>query len=209
MLKFYLFSILIFLSVNTYASSKIYLIRHAAVQIENPGWGNTQTARTYREQYNLNSVQQYDAERVLNKIDNPETIDMVFCSPQLRAIQTAVSLFNDKVKLFVNKNLMELDFSVIRVPLIRLPVKAWLGISIISWMTGINKDNKLTYRQRKQSLKDYSDEIITYAETHGKSIVVAHGLVNRELIRILKKKGWKFENRDGLGNLSVNCLVKQ
>lgn len=208
MLKSLLFSTLFFLSVNIFASSRIYLIRHAAVQINNPGWCNTQTAHNYREQYNINSVQVYDAERVLNKIDHPETIDTIFCSPQLRAVQTAILLFNNQVSLNINENLMELDYPVIQFPLIKLPVKAWLTISLISWMAGNNQDKKPTYRQRKQSLENYSNELIIYAETYGKSIVIAHGMVNRELIKILKKKGWKFENRDGYGNLSVNCLVK-
>jgi broad specificity phosphatase PhoE len=75
-------------------------------------------------------------------------------------------------------------------------------------MAGNNQEENPTYRQRKQDLEIYSNEIITYAETHGNSVVVAHGVVNRELIKILKKKGWKFEHRDGYGNLSVNCLVK-
>jgi len=208
MLKFLLFSTLFFLSVNIIASSRIYLIRHAAVQIDNPGWGNTQTAYNYREQYNINSVHVYDAEIVLNKIDHPETIDTVFCSPQLRAVQTAVLLFNNQVSLNINENLMELDYPVIQFPLIKLPADAWLTISLISWMAGNNHGKKPTYRQRKQSLEIYSTELINYAETHGKAVVIAHGMVNRELIKILKKKGWKFENRDGYGNLSVNCLVK-
>ena len=208
MQKFFLFNILIFLSINTIAGSKIYLIRHAPVQIESPGWCNTQTAYNFRVQYNINSVEIDNAEMVLNKIDHPETIDTVFCSPQLRAIQTAELLFNKHVNLKINENLMELDYTVIQFPLIKLPVRAWLGISMIKWMAGKKQVDKPTYNQRKQDLEIYSNELIIFAETHGKSVVVAHGMVNRELMKILKKKGWKFENRDGNGNLSVNCLVK-
>ena len=208
MQKFYLLSILIFLSVNSFAGSKIYLIRHAPVQIERPGWCSTQTAHNFRVQYNINSVEVNDAEIVFSKIDNPKAIDTVFCSPQLRAIQTAELLFKEQVNLKINDNLMELDYSVIQVPLIKLPLHVWLGISMIQWMTGNNQDGKPSYKQRKKDLEIYSDELITYAETNGKSIVVAHGMVNRELRKILKKKGWKFENRDGNGNLSVNCMVK-
>jgi hypothetical protein len=37
---------------------------------------------------------------------------------------------------------------------------------------------------------------------------VAHGMVNRELVKILKNHGWEYcENgKDGYGNLSVNCF---
>ena len=199
--------ILIYLSVNAFSSSKIYLIRHATVPIENPGWCSAQIAYKYRVVYNKTSVLEFDPDKVLKKIDFPETIDTVFCSPQLRAIQTAELLFDKKVNLKINKNLMELDYPVIQWPLIRLPVKVWLTTSLISWMAGKKQVGKPTYRQRKQSLEHYSNELINYAKTHGKTVVIAHGVVNRELIKILKKKGWKFEHRDGYGNLSVNCLV--
>ena len=200
--------ILIFLSDNVFASSKIYLIRHATVPMENPGWCSTQIAFKYKLTYNTTSVQIFDPDVVLRKIDHPETIDSVFCSPKLRAIQTANLLFGNQVKLNINENLMELDYPVIQLPLIKLPVKVWLTASLISWMAGNSHNEKPTYKQRKQDLENYSNELITFAETHEKTAVVAHGVVNRELIRILKRKGWKIVNRDGNGNLSVNCLIK-
>jgi len=209
MSKFFLLStfILIFLSVNVFGSSKIYLIRHAFVPTENPGWCSAQRAYEYKLVYNNTSVLVFDPDKVLSKIDRLETIDTVFCSPQLRAIQTAELLFDKKVNLKININLMELDYPVIQWPLIRLPVRVWLTTSLISWMAGNNQDDKPTYKYRKQSLENYSTELINYAEAHGNAVVIAHGVVNRELIKILKKKGWKFENRDGYKNLSVNCLV--
>jgi len=210
MFKFFYINLflLIILSINVFASSKIYLIRHAIVQIENPGWCNTQTTYTYKDDYNKYSVEVFEQEIVLKKIEHPETIDTVFCSPQLRAIQTANLLFDKQVILRINKNLKELQYTIISFPVLKLPVRIWQAISLISWMASNNQEEYPTYRQRKQDLEIYSNEIITYAETHGKSVVVAHGVVNRELIKILKKKGWKFEHRDGYGNLSVNCLVK-
>ncbi|NOZ47708.1 MAG: histidine phosphatase family protein [Chlorobi bacterium] len=210
MIKSFFFYTLLFilLSVDAFAISKIYLIRHATVEIENPGWCNTKCIHNYKEQYNKNCIQDFDPEIVLKKIDHPETIDTVFCSPQLRAVQTATWLFNNRVNLKTNENLMELDYPVIQLPLIIVPVKIWQAISLISWMAGSNQNDKPTYKQRKQKLEDFSKEIIDYAETYGKSVIVAHGVVNRELIKILKKEGWEFEHRDGYKNLSVNCMVK-
>ena len=208
MVKFIFLSIYIFSSVNLFAGPKIYLIRHAKVNIEKPGWSNTRTVYNYRMQYNSNSVHGFNAEEVLKKIDQPNTIDTVFCSPQLRALQTAFLLFNSQVELRINENLMELDYPIIQFPVLKLPVRVWQTISLVSWMAGINKQEVLSYRYRKQSLDDYSNELISYAEKHGKAVVVAHGVLNSELIKVLKKKGWKFEHRDGFGNLSVNCMVK-
>ena len=208
MLKILLLSILSFISINIFATSKIYLIRHAKVKIDNPGWSNARIAYNYREQYNINPVWEFDAESVLNKIENHETIDTVFCSPQSRALQTAVLLFNTQVKLRINENLMEMNYPVIQFPLLKLPVRVWHTISLVSWMAGINKHDVSIYKYRKQNLEDYSAEIVNYAEKHGKAVVVAHGVLNSELIKILKKRGWKFEQKDGFGNLSVNCMVK-
>ena len=208
MFNIFLFNILILLSLNVFASSKIYLIRHAKVQIENPGWCSSQIASHNKDVYNSTSVQVFNPDEVLSKIDFPATIDTVFCSPQLRAIETAELLFDKNVMLKINDNLMELDYPVLEWSIIKLPVKAWLTISFIAWIAGNNKNEKLSYKKKKQNLETYSNELITYAETHGASVVIAHGMLNRELIKILKKKGWKFEHKDGFGNLSVNCLVK-
>ena len=209
MFKIFLLSTFIFLSATIFASSKIYLIRHAEVNIEKPGWCNAQTAYNYRQLYNINPVMAFDAQSVLNKIDHPETIDTVFCSPQSRALQTAVLLFNTQAKFRINENLMELNYPIIQFPVIKLPVRVRQTISLLSWMAGNNKYNKLSYKYIKQSLEIYSKELISYAENHGKAVVVAHGVLNHELIKILKKEGWKFEHRDGYGNLSVNCMVKE
>ena len=208
MTRFYFFLLFIFISFQTFAGSKIYLIRHATVDIEKPGWCSAKRAKAYKEAYNLALIQMFDPKPVLDKIDHSEEIDTIFCSPQFRAIQTADVLFDKKVIRRIDTNLMELDYPVSRIPLIRMPLKVWLATSLVSWMIGKSIPKKPSYRQRKSDLKIFADELIEYAEKNGKSVVVAHGMLNRELIRILKRRGWKFENKDGLGNLSVNCLVK-
>ncbi|MBT3243287.1 MAG: hypothetical protein HN352_09055 [Bacteroidetes bacterium] len=200
--------ILFFLSDDLFAGSKIYLIRHASVQIENPGWCNVEGALSYKEEYNTSQIYAFDAEVVLNRISYHETCDTVFCSPQLRAVQTANQLFNDDVILKIDENLRELDYPIILLPLVKLPIRAWLVISRFSW-TVLNRHNeKPSYNQRKTNLKEFSKELVAHAEENGISIVIAHGMVNLELIRILKKQGWKFEQKEGLSNLAVNCLVK-
>ncbi len=208
MSRFHLLIILIFISLNVFGGSKIYLIRHAAVEINKPGWVNAKKAHIYKEEYNHSDIQIFDPEMVLNKIENYKEIDTVFCSPQMRAIQTAEILFQNQANLKIDKHLMELDYPVSKLRLIKLPINVWLTMSRISWMIGNRVSKKPSYNDRKENLEIFVEEIIDYAEKNGKSVVVAHGMVNRELIRILKKKGWNYELKEGLGNLSVNCLVK-
>ncbi len=206
---FFVTTSLIFISINIFAESRIYLIRHAAVQIENPGWCYAKRANAYKEEYDTANICAFEPEKVLNKIKHPEKIDTIFCSPQFRAIQTAELLFKKQVIIRVDNNLMELDYPVIRFPIIKLPLKAWLFISRISWITGLCIKEKPSLQNRKINLEKFSDELISYAEKHGQCVVVAHGMVNKLLIQILKKKGWKLEHKDGLGNLSVNCFKKK
>ncbi len=208
MKRLLLFIILIALSSSTYAQPKIYLIRHAEVEIENQGWSSAKKAQKYKSDYNNADIKQFDPRLVLDKIDKSEAIDTIFCSPQSRALQTAEMLFDPSVFIKIDSNLRELDYQVTQIPILRLPVKAWLTVSRISWMIGSKITPKSKYKQRKDDLELVVDEIIAYAETHGKSVVVAHGMLNRELIKLLKEKGWNLEHNDGLGNLSVNYLTK-
>lgn len=199
---------LLFVPLNLFGGPVIYIIRHAEVEADSPGWSSSKSAKLFREKYNQADIRDFDPEEVLRKIGNTEGIDTVFCSPQQRAIETALTLFNNHVILNINDNLMEFQYPVITWPVIRMPAKAWLTTSFILWTAGHNSDSIPTYRERKQSLENYSEELIGYAERNGKCVVVAHGVLNRELIRILKKRGWKYDQKEGYGNLSVNSLSK-
>jgi hypothetical protein len=39
--------------MTTFANPKIYLIRHAAVDLKKPGWGTSKNSAEYKEAYNL------------------------------------------------------------------------------------------------------------------------------------------------------------
>ena len=205
-ISFILIFTLIFTSLAVFGGPVIYIIRHAEVEAESPGWSSSKKANIFREEYNKADIRDFDPEKILKKIDNPQKIDTVFCSPQQRAIQTALTLFNNNIVLNINNNLMELQYPVIKWGVIRMPARAWLTTSLILWMAGNNNDSLPTYHERKQNLDAFSEELIAFAERNGKCIIVAHGVVNRELIRILKKKGWKYGQKEGYGNLAVNCL---
>lgn len=194
--------------INGLEGPVIHIIRHAEVDAESHGWCSSAEAFKFRMIYNNADIREFDPGPVLKKINDPEKVDTVFCSPQKRALQTAFALFDDNAILSINDNLRELQYPVIKWPVIRMPARAWLTASMIFWMDGNNTDSLPSYRERKQNLEKYSSELIAYAERKGEAIVVAHGVINRELIRILKKKGWKHYQKEGYGNLSVNSLKR-
>lgn len=194
--------------IKTFANPKIYLIRHAAVDLRKPGWGTSKNSAEYKEAYNFTGIKAFNPNEVLQKIKNHESLDTVFCSPQPRALETALMLFGKNVILKTDSVLTELDYPVVKVPVIQLPVKGWLFVSRLTWMAGINQGEKPGYKDRIEKLTAFSDELIKFAQKEGIAVVMAHGMVNRELVKILKNHGWEFcENgKDGYGNLSVNCL---
>lgn len=200
--------LLFFNGKTAFANPKIYLIRHAAVDLQKPGWATSKNSTEYKEAYNLAGIETFNPEEVLQKIENDTSIDTIFCSPQPRALETALMLFGENAVLRTDSVLAELDYPVVQVPVLQLPVKGWLFVSRVSWMAGINRGEKTGYKIRLEELNVFTDDLVKYARRNGLAVVVAHGMLNRELVKILKVRGWKFcENgKDGYGNLSVNCL---
>ena len=84
----------------------------------------------------------------------------------------------------------------------------WLFISRITWMAGINRGEKTSYKDRLEKLNIFTDVLVKYAHRNGLAVVVAHGMLNRELVKNFKARGWEFcENgKEGHGNLSVKCF---
>jgi broad specificity phosphatase PhoE len=191
------------------ANPKIYLIRHAPVDLKKPGWGTSKLALEYKAAYNLARIEVFNPDDVLQRIEDYERLNIVFCSPQSRALETARILFDDQVTLIIKNELVELDYPIVHVPFFQLPMKVWQFISRITWMTGINRGEISSYKKRQDELCSFSDDLIKTAHRDGLSIVIAHGMVNHELIKILNNRGWKYckNGKNGFGNLSVNCLV--
>jgi broad specificity phosphatase PhoE len=200
----------LFLALGEKANStpRIYLIRHAAVDLQKPGWGTSKNSAEYKEAYNFAGIETFNPKEVLQKIENHGLLDTVFCSPQHRALETALMLFGKNSILRTDSMLAELDYPVVQVPVLQLPVKGWLFVSRISWMAGINRGEKTGYKKRLEELHVFTNDLVKYACRNDLAVLVAHGMLNRELVKILKARGWKYcENgKDGYGNLSVNCL---
>lgn len=189
--------------------SKIYLIRHAKVDIKNPGWGNSKAAHLYKKQYNRSPIRNFNANEIKEKIENFETVDTVFCSPLKRAAETASIIFGEDAVIKRDSVLAELDNPIVKFPVVQLPVKVWLLISRGTWMMGINGKEKEDYQHRKKELQVYTQKLIEYTNTHEVTVVVAHGMLNWELKKILKEQGWKPGNHYDSSILSVNYFEKK
>lgn len=190
------------------ANPRIFVIRHALVLLEKPGWVSSESAAQYKTAYNNAPIAILSPYDVLQMIEGYESTDSIFSSPQSRALRTAELLFGSNAVIIADSTLMELDYEVVQIPFLHLPVNTWLLISRISWMMGVHRGGLPARKERVKDLYLLSDEVIRYAQSNSVAVIVAHGLVNREFIKILKSRGWTYcqQGRGGFGNLSVNCL---
>lgn len=206
--NFFGIMIILLSSFISRGSPRIYLVRHAAVDLAKPGWGSSENSAEYKAAYNIADIETFNPDEVLKKIENHKNIDTLFCSPQPRALETAKILFGGKAFLKTDSVLTELDYPVLQIPLLPLPVKGWLFLSRITWIAGINTGEKAGYKERLDELNVFTDELTKFADRNGQAVIVAHGMLNRELVKILKDRGWKYckNGKNGYNNLSVNCL---
>ncbi len=194
-------------AIGLFAQSEIYLIRHAQVDLDTPGWINYKAVIAHKQKYNQSPIMAFDADEVLAKIDHNNAIDTIFVSPQARARQTAAQMFGSRVHYRVEPRLKELDYPVVRIPVLIMPTPVWLGLSRATWMLGVNNREIPTLKEEMEELKIVADELISFAERNQRTVIVAHGMVNRQLKKILKRRGWRVMENEGHKNLAVNKLV--
>jgi hypothetical protein len=111
--------LLVFAGKTAFANPTINLIRHAAVDLQTPGWGTSKNSAQYKEAYNIAGIEAFNPDKVLRKIENQEKLDTVFCSPQHRALETAWMLFGENRLLKTDSVLAELDYPVLLVPVLQ------------------------------------------------------------------------------------------
>ena len=192
-----IYGLLLSMMINYHVEDpEIYLIRHASVDLKKPVLCNLYEIYNYKKLYNKSDIIPFNPDIVLNQIYNSQKIDTVFCSTQLRAIQTSKMLFDSTVIIVGNNGFNELDYNIINIPLIYLPTDIWLGVSRIFSPNLYDKD----------STKQAVSIVSKYAIVHGKAILVGHGLKNRKIVRLLKRQGWKKCSKISYSNLSVICM---
>ncbi len=62
--------------------------------------------------------------------------------------------------------LSELNYPVINIPVLQLPLKVWFFASRVAWMLGITGTKKDEYQQLKTELYDYCQQLSDYAFKH-------------------------------------------
>ena len=65
-----------------------------------------------------------------------------------------------------------------------------------------------SYKAARQRSKVAAKVLMDHAEDGKKVVLVAHGLLNRQIMINLKKQGWKVVRNGGSHYLATNLLVK-
>ena len=157
-------------------------------------------------EYNQLPIVDFDPLRIQNLLGNEKLT--VYTSSMSRAIQTARILFPEADSLYSVPLFNEYELSMIAVPILPLPYKAWTTLSRFFWFTLLNNKGESRFRAT-QRMKKATDQLVQFALKDQQVVLIAHGYLIAEMRRELEKRGWQIIFNEGNKNLSVTKLVYQ
>jgi broad specificity phosphatase PhoE len=182
---------------------QIILIRHGNPRIKKNGWYLYKDARNYIKAYDLVGVYQVDRPPVM--VRSNEDIK-IFSSPLNRAYNTAQKIFGDSYAITRDSSFIEFQREITPLPLI-LPINAWTGLSRFLWILGLHSSDIPSFPSEKLRAELAAVKLESSARDNN-VILVGHGLLNRYIIKYLKKKGWEHSYNGGMDYLSVHVMTK-
>jgi broad specificity phosphatase PhoE len=183
---------------------QIILIRHGNPEINRNGWFSYKAARNYIIAYDTVGVKPIVKPPVV--LETGEEVK-IFSSSLFRAFDTALKVFGDDVSITVDSAFIEFQREITPLPLI-LPIKGWTGISRFFWMIGLHSSDIPSLRSEKSRAVFDSELLENAAIDNTRVVLVAHGFLNKYIIRNLKKNGWDHSYNGGNDYLAVQVLTK-
>lgn len=176
------------------AISQIIIIRHGEPAMDKKGWKTREEAIRYTEMYDSVGVYDFDKKPICLRVHD---VDTVFTSKLPRAIDTAEKTFADEIELQQMALFNEFERKIIKFPDIYLPRSFWSGTSRLLWTVGFNDKGIESFKEAKDRSKAAAHFLNNYATVHGKSVLFAHGFLNRYIKKYLKQEGYKVIDMDG------------
>lgn len=185
---------------------QIILIRHGNPKVDKKGWFSSKDAQEYSRLYDLVEV-----ERIIQSpiCFDSNLIDTLYSSNLVRAKNTAAQIKNDVVFLKSNAIFREFERDIFSFPILKMPLNFWLATSRLFWYAGIHSKSTESRKSAMIRVKKSADYLINRTEENGIVVLVAHGMFNGKLKKVLKKKGWENVLDTGKGYLSVKILAKR
>ena len=164
-----------------------------------------EAARKFISDYDAAAVEEF----VLQHEALPyKDIKRVYCSSLTRSQLTAKAIFGEDTEYVVDTTFREFERKIFSLPLVRLPIKAWLVTARVLWFLGFNSREIETFKQARERVKQCAAILEQEASKEGVAVLVAHGMLNNFIIRELRKGGWKQKIKGGSGFVSVNTFEK-
>ncbi len=184
---------------------QIIIIRHGEPAMNKRGWKNRKEAIRYMEVYDSVGVYDLDKKPICLREHDPAE---VFTSKLPRAINTAEKTFDGEMRLKSMELFNEFERKIIKFPNIKLPRQFWSVTTRIVWMMGFNKKGIESFSEAKNRSKEAALFLDANAGDFGKTVLFAHGFLNKYVKRYLKKTGYKVVNLNGQEYLGAYYFYK-
>lgn len=184
---------------------QIVLIRHGHPMISREGRFKRQDAMNYIVAYDTVNVYPFDKRPFCT--DSGE-LKVVYTSQLQRSIHSAALVFGPEQRFEHRKDFNEFQRKIAKLPNYKKSMGMWSGISRALWILGFNDKGIESFGEAKMRAFKGAAFLEFDAERDGKSMLVAHGFLNRYIKKYLKKKGWKAVDLGGKEYFGVYVLFR-
>ena len=170
-------------------NAQIILVRHAKVCIDN--WIiYASDMGKFIEFYNSADIE----EELNTNIPKAE----VYVASQLKRSLVSLEL------LGVEVTVSDAVFNEAQLPYvdkrgIKLPAMLWAPIFRVMWLFGYSNHSE-SYTKAKERAEKGADMLVNLAKENRSVLLMGHGVMNRLIIKALKKRGWLVVQKQGSGN---------
>lgn len=183
---------------------QIILIRHGNPIINTNGWFSYKAAKAYIHTYDTVGVKDFDNSPV--KLKTHEDVK-IYSSPLFRAYDTSQKIFGSDTEIEVDSSFIEFQREIVPLPLI-LPIKGWTSLSRFFWVIGLHSSDIPNFKTEKSRAEQDANFLDKAARENKKVILVAHGFLNKYIVRYLKRNGWDHSYNGGNDYLAVQVMTK-
>lgn len=184
---------------------QIIVVRHGEPALNKKGWFKRKEAMQFIKDYDSVGVEPLHFMPVVLQGDEILTI---YTSSLNRAKHTARLVFGESVTYKEDILFREFERKIFSFFNLKMPLKFWLINSRIFWLMGGNKKNIEGFKDAKKRAKEASQTLEEYASKDKKAVLVAHGFLNRYLLKNLQKQGWTLVRDGGSEYLAASLLVR-
>ena len=185
---------------------QIILIRHGKPKLNKKGWFSSRDAQEYSRKYDLVTVEKINKSPICF---DAKKLDTLYSSNLVRAKNTANQIKKEAICLKSDPMFREFERDIFSLPILKMPLNFWLVTSRLFWYSGIHSNVTESRNKAIKRVKKSAYYLELRAEENETVILVAHGMFNGKLSKVLKKNGWEKVFDNGKGYLSVKIMAKK